>query len=162
MNSQKILEEIKNHFSDAVLAVSEPYGFLTIEIEKDKLKEIIKFLQTIDFLFLTDICGIHYPENKERELGVIYHFHFLQTNVRFRLKTFLPKENPEIESITDLFAGANWLERETFDFYGIQFKGHPDLRVILNDENLGYHPMLKHYKLEDETRTDKNDAMFGR
>lgn len=159
MERQEILLEIKNHFPDAILEVSEPYGFLTIEVKKDKLKEVIKRFTGV---FLTDICGIHYPENKGRELGVIYHFHFLETNVRFRLKTFLPKENPEIESITDLFAGANWLERETFDFYGIQFKGHPDLRVILNDESLGYHPMLKYYRLEDETRTDKDDAMFGR
>lgn len=162
MNSQKILSEIESCFPDAVVSVSEPYGFLTIEIRKDFLKEIIKYLKDIDFLFLTDICGIHYPENEGKELGVIYHFHFLRMNIRLRLKTFLSKKNPKIESITDLFAGANWQERETFDFYGIQFVGHPDLRVILNDENLGYHPMLKHYKLEDETRIDKDDAMFGR
>jgi NADH-quinone oxidoreductase subunit C len=54
------------------------------------------------------------------------------------------------------------MERETYDFYGITFKGHPDLRVILNMEELGYHPLLKEYALEDGTRTDKDDSMFGR
>ena len=54
------------------------------------------------------------------------------------------------------------MERETYDFYGIKFKGHPNLKVILNSEDLGYHPMLKEYRLEDDTRTDKDDKMFGR
>ena len=81
---------------------------------------------------------------------------------RIRLKTFFSKKEAEVESITDLFAGANWMESETYDFYGIKFKGHPNLKVILNSEDLGYHPMLKEYRLEDNTRTDKNDKMFGR
>lgn len=83
-------------------------------------------------------------------------------NVRIRLKTFMPRENAEVDSLVDLFSGANWMERETFDFFGIKFKGHPDLRVILNMPDLGFHPLLKEYRLEDGTRTDKNDLMFGR
>lgn len=83
-------------------------------------------------------------------------------NVRIRLKTFMPREGAEVESLVDLFAGANWMERETYDFFGIKFTGHPDLRVILNMPDLGYHPLLKEYRLEDGTRTDKNDLMFGR
>jgi NADH-quinone oxidoreductase subunit C len=113
-------------------------------------------------MFLTDICGIHYPDHKEKELGVIYHLHNLQENFRIRIKSFFPKDNAEVDSITDLYSGANWMERETYDFYGITFKGHPDLRVILNMEELGYHPLLKEYALEDGTRTDKDDSMFGR
>lgn len=162
MTREQVLAEIKKYFSDALLEVSELYGLLTIEIKKERIKEIIIFLQSLDFLFLTDICGIHYPDNQGKELGVIYHLHFWKMNFRLRIKTFLPKENTVLESITDLFAGANWMERETYDFYGIKFEGHPNLRIILNDEDLGYHPMLKHYRLEDETRTDKDDTMFGR
>lgn len=163
MNSQIILEGLKKEFPNKVISASEPYGFLTIEVEKDNLKAIIEFLKSnLDFGFLTDICGIHYPENQGKELGVVYHLHNLRSNFRIRIKTFFSKDYPEVESVTDLFSGANWMERETFDFYGIKFRGHPDLRVILNSEDLGYHPMLKQYRLEDETREDKDDKMFGR
>lgn len=164
MTSEFVLEAINREFPDAVISSSEPYGFLTLEVKKEELKKVIHHLKesSLNFMFLTDICGIHYPDNKEKELGVIYHLHNLQENSRIRLKTFFPKENAEVDSITDLFSGANWMERETFDFYGIKFKGHPDLRVIVNMEELGYHPMLKEYALEDGTRTDKDDSMFGR
>ena len=160
---EDILVELEKQFSEMILEVSEPYGFLTLEVKKEKVKELIFFLKnTLGFGFLTDICGIHYPENQEKELGVIYHLHHLVDNFRIRLKIFFSKKEAEVESITDLFAGANWMERETYDFYGIKFKGHPNLKVILNAEDLGYHPMLKEYRLEDDTRTDKDDKMFGR
>jgi NADH-quinone oxidoreductase subunit C len=147
-----------------VISSSEPYGFLTVEVKKEELKKVIHHLKesSLNFMFLTDICGIHYPDHKEKELGVIYHLHNLQENFRIRIKSFFPKDNAEVDSITDLYSGANWMERETYDFYGITFKGHPDLRVILNMEELGYHPLLKEYALEDGTRTDKDDSMFGR
>lgn len=163
MNSQIILEGLKKEFPNEVISISEPYGFLTIEVEKNNLKATIEFLKSnLGFSFLTDVCGIHYPENQGKELGVVYHLHNLRSNFRIRIKTFFSKDYPEVESVTDLFSGANWMERETFDFYGIKFRGHPDLRVILNSEDLGYHPMLRQYRLEDETREDKDDKMFGR
>lgn len=164
MTSEFVLEAINREFPDAVISSSEPYGFLTLEVKKEELKKVIHHLKesSLNFIFLTDICGIHFPDKKEKELGVIYHLHNLQENFRIRLKTFFPKDNAEVETVTDLFSGANWMERETFDFYGIKFKGHPDLRVIMNTEELGYNPLLKEYALEDGTRTDKDDAMFGR
>ncbi|GGG58077.1 NADH-quinone oxidoreductase subunit C [Epilithonimonas arachidiradicis] len=164
MTNEFVLEAITREFPDSVISSSEPYGMLTIEIKKDDIKKVIHYLKdsTLEFNFLTDICGIHYPETPEKEIGVVYHLHNLMANVRLRLKIFMTRENIEVDSLTELFAGANWMERETFDFYGIKFKGHPDLRPILNMEDLGYHPMLKEYRLEDGTRTDKNDAMFGR
>jgi NADH-quinone oxidoreductase subunit C len=164
MTNEFVLEAINREFPDAVIASSEPFGFLTIEVKKEELKKIIHHLKesSLRFIFLTDICGIHYPEDKEKELGIIYHLHNLEDNIRIRIKSFFSRENTELETITDLYSGANWMERETFDFYGIKFKGHPDLRVIVNSEDLGYHPLLKEYALEDGTRTDKNDTMFGR
>ena len=164
MTNEFVLEAINREFPDAVIASSEPFGFLTIEVKKEELKKIIHHLKesSLRFIFLTDICGIHYPEDKEKELGIIYHLHNLEDNIRIRIKSFFSRENAELETITDLYSGANWMERETFDFYGIKFKGHPDLRVIVNSEDLGYHPLLKEYALEDGTRTDKNDTMFGR
>ena len=164
MTNEFVLEAINREFPDAVIASSEPFGFLTIEVKKEELKKIIHHLKesSLRFIFLTDICGIHYPEDKEKELGIIYHLHNLEDNIRIRIKSFFSRENAEVDAITDLYSGANWMERETFDFYGIKFKGHPDLRVIVNSEDLGYHPLLKEYALEDGTRTDKNDTMFGR
>ena len=164
MTNEFVLEALTREFPDSVISSSEPYGMLTVEIKKDDIKKVIHYLKdsTLEFNFLTDICGIHYPETQDKEIGVIYHLHNMMANFRIRLKVFMTRENIEVDSIVDLYAGANWMERETYDFYGIKFKGHPDLRPILNMEDLGYHPMLKEYKLEDGTRRDKNDAMFGR
>lgn len=83
-------------------------------------------------------------------------------NVRIRFKAFLNGENPEVESVTSLFESANWQERETYDFYGIIFKGHPDLRRILNMDEMVSFPMRKEFPLEDANRTDKDDRYFGR
>lgn len=164
LTNELVLEAITREFEDSIIESSEPYGMLTLEIKKEDIKKVIHYLKesSFDFMFLTDICGIHFPENKEKELGVIYHLHSMRSGFRIRLKTFMPKAAAVVDSITDLYAGANWMERETFDFYGIDFKGHPDMRVILNMEELGYHPLLKEYPLEDGTREDKNDTMFGR
>ncbi|MBW8359630.1 MAG: NADH-quinone oxidoreductase subunit C [Weeksellaceae bacterium] len=164
MTNEFVLDAIKREFPDSVVTSAEPYGMLTLEIKKEDIKKVIHHLKdsTLEFTFLTAICGIHFPEDQEKELGVIYHLHNMKEGLRLRLKAFTKKEGAEFETLTDLFAGANWMERETYDFYGIKFKGHPDLRVILNMEDLGYHPMLKEYRLEDGTRMDKEDKMFGR
>lgn len=164
MTNEFVLEAITREFPESVISSSEPYGMLTVEIKKDDIKKVIHYLKdsSLEINFLTDVCGIHYPEFPEKEIGVVYHLQNMMTNFRLRLKIFMSRENIEVDSLTELYAGANWMERETFDFFGIKFKGHPDLRPILNMEDLGYHPMLKEYRLEDGTRTDKDDAMFGR
>lgn len=164
MTNEFVLEAITREFPESVISSSEPYGMLTIEVKKEDIKKIIHYLRdsSLEFNFLTDICGIHYPEFPDKEIGVVYHLHNMMANFRLRLKIFMSRENVEVDSLVELFAGANWMERETYDFYGIKFKGHPDLRPILNMEDLGYHPMLKEYRLEDGTRTDKDDNMFGR
>ena len=135
---------------------------LTLTVRKQAIVEVIGFLkEELGYLFLTDLCGIHYPE-QELALGVVYHLHNFQTNARIRVKTFTSVADPEIRTLTDLFSAANWMERETYDFFGIIFAGHPNLIRILNVEYLDYFPLRKEYPLEDQTRTDKDNSFFGR
>jgi NADH-quinone oxidoreductase subunit C len=164
LTHQRIIERVQEKFGDVILKAEEPYNFLTFSVKREHILEILKFLyqdSELAFTFLTDITGIHYPDPNE-ELGAIYHLHNMQKNVRIRLKAFFPKSDPVIDSATSVFSGANWMERETFDFYGIVFKGHPNLKRILNVDDLDYFPMRKEYALEDATRSDKKDEMFGR
>ena len=97
-----------------------------------------------------------------RELAIVYHLHNLTENVRIRFKVFTAVDEPDVFTASKLFAAANWMERETFDFYGVNFVGHPNLKRILNVDEMDYFPMRKEYPLEDQTRVDKDDEMFGR
>ncbi|POY37081.1 NADH-quinone oxidoreductase subunit C [Solitalea longa] len=164
MNNQAVLDKLQLKFADAIFNVSEPHDMLTLTTTKDKVIDVIQFLyndEELKFRFLTDICGVHYPE-QELALGVIYHLHSLTNNIRIRIKVFLPESTPRIKTLTGLFLGANWMERETYDFFGIIFEGHPDLRRILNVDDMVAFPMRKEFPLEDPNRTDKNDDYFGR
>jgi NADH-quinone oxidoreductase subunit C len=114
------------------------------------------------FTFLTDLQAVHYPDNKGSELAVVYHLHNWTDNVRIRFKVFTDIIQPDVFSATALFQSANFMERETFDFYGVNFVGHPNLIRILNVDEMDYFPMRKEFPLEDQTRIDKDDAMFGR
>jgi NADH-quinone oxidoreductase subunit C len=102
------------------------------------------------------------PEQSGREIGVVYHLHNLMENYRLRVKAWMPAADPQISTVTDIWAGANWMERETYDFFGILFKGHPNLKRILNVDHMDVFPLRKEFPLEDTTRTDKDDRFFGR
>jgi NADH-quinone oxidoreductase subunit C len=93
---------------------------------------------------------------------IVYHLHNLTENVRIRFKVFTAISEPDIFTASKLFSAANWMERETFDFYGVNFVGHPNLKRILNVDEMDYFPMRKEFPLEDQTRRDKDDEMFGR
>lgn len=165
LNNDNVLQALKDAFGDAISHSEVQYGMLSVEIPADKNTEIIGWLKEhveIKMGFLTDLCAVHHPEQKGRELSVVYHLHSWTKNFRMRIKCFIAAEKPQIETLTGLYNAANWMERETFDFYGVQFTGHPDLRRILNMDEMDYHPLLKQYALEDETRDDKDDSFFGR
>jgi NADH-quinone oxidoreductase subunit C len=161
--TEKIITAITEKFGADILNIQQ-LDLLTITINKSQIVELAKFLydsEELKFRFLTDLTGIHLPEQKE-EFGVIYHLHSLENNVRIRIKLFVSLENLHVHSLTSVFLGANWMERETFDFYGIHFNGHPNLKRILNVDDMLIHPMRKEFPLEDQSRKDKNDAQFGR
>lgn len=129
------------------------------------LYDVVQYLYDEDklqFRFLTDLTAVHYPDRAGEELCVVYHLHALVPNQRLRLKVNMPVDAPRVRSIVGIFSGANWMERETYDFYGVIFEGHPNLTRILNVDEMDYHPMRKEYPMEDPTRMDKDDEMFGR
>ena len=164
IENEKIIETVKDTIGQGLLLAEYTFDQLSLTIESDSVYKTLELLRDspdLGFAFLTDICGVHYPE-QPLPLGVVYHLHNMAENVRIRVKTYLPINNPEIQSVTGLFASANWMERETFDFYGIIFKGHPNLKRILNVEYLDYFPLRKEYPLEDPTREDKDNRFFGR
>ena len=149
---------LKEQFGDAIRSVEESYGMLDIVVKREKIIEIITWLRDsslMSFNFLTSLCGMHFPDNKGEELGVVYHMHSFANNKRIRLHILLSISDPHVPTVTGLYRTANWMEREAFDFFGIKFTGHPDLRRILNMEDMQYQPLLKQYPLEDGTITDK-------
>jgi len=164
LTNDSLYTQLEAKFSDNTISSREDqFGLLTVEISSEKIIEVIKWLKEEKSInYLTLIGAVHYPENEGREYAVVYHLHSLTENFRIRLKAFLSKNHLSIASLTTLFVGANWMERETFDFYGVNFKGHPNMKRILNEDSMDYHPMRKEYQLEDATREDKDDTYFGR
>lgn len=161
---EKILSAINEHFNNAVLQHEMLYDMFTITLRKDAVIPTIQWLydsEELKFRFLTTMCGLHFPDQKD-ELGMMYQLHSLENNFRIRLKTFFPKDLAVMPTLTGIFSAANWMERQEYDFFGIDFKGHPNLKRILNVDDMIIHPMRKEYPLEDQTRKDKNDNMFGR
>jgi NADH-quinone oxidoreductase subunit C len=165
LTNDYIKQRLVEKFGEQVSNFTEPYGMLTFEAPKEMNLKVLNFLyddEELKFRFLTTLCGVHYPEQKGREIAVVYHLHNLEKNVRLRFKIFTDINKPDVYTITGLYSTANWLERETYDFYGVNFIGHPNLKRILNVDEMDYFPMRKEYPLEDQTRKDKDDEMFGR
>ena len=158
---QKLIEK----FGDRVANFETPFGLLSFQSPKEMNLKVLQFLyedETLQFTFLTDLCAVHYPDKKGAELAVVYHLHNLKENIRIRYKVFTDIQQPDVFTATQLFEAANWMERETYDFFGVNFIGHPNLKRILNVDEMNYFPLRKEYPLEDQTRIDKDDAMFGR
>ncbi len=165
LTNEFITQKLTEKFGEAITNIEEPYGLLTFEVPKEMNLKVMQFLHDdpdLQFRFLTDLCGVHYPDQTGRELGVVYHLHNMPENVRVRLKVFTSIQQPDVFTATKLYESANWQERETYDFFGINFVGHPNLKRILNVDEMDYFPLRKEYPLEDQTRIDKDDEMFGR
>lgn len=165
LTNETIQQKLTEKFGETVSGFEEPYGMLSFESTKEMNLKVMQFLyddESLKFHFLTDLTAVHYPDNAGRELAVVYHLHNLEDNIRIRFKVFTDINTPDVFTATKLFACANWMERETYDFFGINFVGHPNLKRILNVDEMDYFPMRKEYPLEDQTRIDKDDEMFGR
>lgn len=165
LTNEHIKQRLTEQFGEGVYSFEEPHGMLMFETKPELNLKVMQALYDdpqFGFQFLTDLTAIHYPAYQGRELAVVYHLHNLIENCRIRFKVFVPVSKPDVFSATKIFEAANWLEREAYDFYGVNFVGHPNLIRIQNVDEMDYFPLRKEYPLEDQTRLDKDDEMFGR
>lgn len=166
LTAEHILAQLAEKMPGAVLSHETAHdGILNLHSTREQIIGLLKTLrddQTLGFNFLTSLSAVHYPDNAGQELGIVYHLHNWQQNVRIRVKIFFPKDDPHVPTATSVWPMANWMERQEYDFFGVIFTGHPDLRRILNVDDLDVFPLRKEYRLEDGTRTDKDDRFFGR
>jgi NADH-quinone oxidoreductase subunit C len=165
LTNEVIKQRLIEKFGEQVSGFEEPYGMLTFVAPKEFNLKVLQFLyddEELRFRFMTDLTAVHYPAFKGKELAVVYHMHNMVDNVRIRFKVFTDIQKPDVFTATNLYATANWMEREAYDFYGVNFVGHPNLIRIQNVDEMDYFPQRKEFPLEDQTRIDKDDEMFGR
>ena len=142
------LERAYPEFNDAIEKVIVDRDELTLHIKRDKLFEVAKVLRDIlRFEVCLGVSGVHYPEDKGRELHAVYPLLSMTNNRRIRLEVSVPDSDPHIPSLVEVWAGNNWHERETFDMFGIIFDGHPALTRILMPDDWPGHPQRKDYPL---------------
>lgn len=138
--------DIRNKLGDKLIDAVIAYGDLTLFVQRDSIVEVVHVLKD-DFRFISflDVCGVDYPGRAER-FDLVYHLLAPHRNQRVRVKLTTDEDAP-VPSITSVFAGAEWYERETYDLYGVLFSGHPDLRRILTDYGFEGHPLRKDFPL---------------
>jgi NADH-quinone oxidoreductase subunit C len=150
----KPLEIVQEKFASDIIETHSFRGDDTVIIRPAALKTVAKFLKTspdLDFDYLMDLTAVDYlffaggRIQKPFRFEVVYHFYSLSKNHRFRLKVAVDEKTPEVETLTDLYASANWYEREVWDMYGIKFSGHPNLKRILMYEEFKGHALRKDY-----------------
>lgn len=139
-----IAERTRNALGEKILDHKLAYGELTLSVERDSIVDVVRFLHDHEaFVSVIDVCGADYPEREER-FEVVYHLLSPRQNLRIRLKLTTDDIMP-VPSITGLFPGADWFERETYDLFGVLFTDHPDLRRILTDYGFDGYPLRKDF-----------------
>ena len=162
----KLADTLRNRFANQIDDCFVKLGQVTMVVKKDNLVEVCTALRDEDaFSFdeMIDLCGVDYSTYAEgswdgERFAVVYHLLSVKNNHRLRLRVFADGEPPQVASVIDVWNGANWFEREAFDFFGIIFDGHPDLRRILTDYGFVGHPFRKDFPLSGnvEMRYDED------
>lgn len=148
--SERLLTVLKEKFGGAVLETHSHVGDDTAVVDPSRWKEICSFLRSdpqCDMNMMVDLCGVDYPDREPR-FEVVLHLYSIAKRHRLRLKARVGDsegDGAEIESVSDVWPGVNWFERETYDLMGITFKNHPDLRRILMYPEFEGHPLRKDY-----------------
>ena len=142
-------QKLNTQFSEIDFEVSEYLDELTIKLPKEHIVKVCEFLKKdsdLEFLLCPDITAIDWAKRKNR-FTVVYHIYSFKNNFRLRLKADVDESDCAIDTVSSVWKGANWQERETYDMYGIKFNDHPDLRRMYMPEDFEYHPLRKDFPL---------------
>lgn len=145
-----LLERIQQAFSSGITGLAEWRGDVAVTVSRDKLGEVAQFLRDdpwMDFDYIVHVSSVDWPDDEER-FEVVWEFYSIRKRHRIRLKARVPESDCVVDSLTDLWKGADFMEREVYDMMGIRFRNHPDLRRILmpDDYTEGY-PLRKDFPL---------------
>ncbi|MBX3330755.1 MAG: NADH-quinone oxidoreductase subunit C [Nitrospira sp.] len=157
-----LLQRIQQTFSVGVTGLAEWRGDVAVTVSRDKLREVAQFLRNdpgMDFDYIVHVSSVDWPDDEER-FEVVWEFYSIRKRHRIRLKTRVPESDCVVDSLTDLWKGADFMEREVFDMMGIRFRNHPDLRRILmpDDYTEGY-PLRKDFPLRGKGWRDTFDFL---
>ena len=155
MELPQIIQSLRDKFSDAV-GEEKKAGLV---VKKEALLKIAEFLKSPDLAFenLHCVTGVDWKDKME----VVYHLYSFKNHVMLCLKVFLSNEDLTVETLSHLWKSANWLERETFDFFGIKFLNHPDPRRILNPDEWTDYPLRKNFDRPDFHRLPPVQGLKG-
>ena len=155
----KLGQAIQANSGGAVTGFKVEYGELTLHADRERIVEVLTHLRDdpdCRFHQLVDLCGADYPD-RPRRFDVVYHLLSPRQNLRIRLKVQTDDETP-VPSLTGIYPGADWFEREAYDMYGILFSGHPDLRRLLTDYGFEGYPLRKDFPLTGFVEVRYDDA----
>ncbi len=156
------LDSLENHFGSDVVALANVAGEATIQVSTAKWQEVAKWLlEERGYHFLSDLTAAHFPAQTEEPFRLVAHLYGMEHGRSLRMVTWL-KTDAEVSSLTPVWPGANWMERECHDLFGIVFLNHPDLRTILLPENWEGHPLRKDYPLGGPQEETIRGDSYGR
>ena len=157
-----LLQRVQQTFSVGVTGLAEWRGDVAVTVSRDKLHEVAQFLRNdpgMDFDYIVHVSSVDWPDDEAR-FEVVWEFYSIRKRHRIRLKTRVSESDCVVDSLTDLWKGADFMEREVFDMMGIRFRNHPDLRRILmpDDYTEGY-PLRKDFPLRGKGWRDTFDFL---
>ncbi len=146
--SKLVVQAIQRRFPDAIVSTHDWRGDETVVLERERLVEVCRFLKedpAMDFKLPVDVCGVDYLGRREPRFEVVYHFYSYTKRHRIRLKVEVEEDDAWVPSVTSVWRGVDWFEREAWDMFGIRFRGHPNHKRILLQEEFEGHPLRKDY-----------------